>query len=353
MKKYRVVQWCVGNVGRRAIIAIHNNPQLELVGCYVHGAAKAGVDAGVLAGIAPIGVIASQDVESLLALRPDCVSYNGLWANADDFCRILERGINIVTTSAFITGHALGVATRERIQAACRKGNSSIFGSGIHPGFSSLIGLVAAGICDRIENISVLESVDATGYASKETWESCGFGAPIDTPDLEDRLRQGSAVFSDGIHLAAEVLRLEFDEIGFKAEFSAAVEDCDFGFMQIARGCVAGVNAAWYGCLEGRRVMELKYRWKMGPRVEPDYPLHQGYVVSVRGRPNVEFTLKHSLPDDEPHETAVQGMQANLITTALPAINAIAAVCAAPAGIRSYADLPLLSGAGFVVGQRG
>ncbi len=113
-----------------------------------------------------------------------------------------------MTTSAFVTGHALGEAARNRILDACRRGNSSIFGSGIHPGFSSLISLVAAGICDRIENISLLESVDATGYASKETWESCGFGAPIGTPGLEDVLRKGSAVFSDGIHLAGEVLKL-------------------------------------------------------------------------------------------------------------------------------------------------
>ncbi len=348
MRTYRIVQWALGNVGRRAVIAIHANPHLELVGCYVHGAAKAGQDAGVLAGIGPIGVITTQDVDALLALKPDCVSYNGLWANADDFCRILERGINIVTTSAFITGHALGEAARNRIIDACQRGNASIFGSGIHPGFSSLISLVAAGICDRIDNVCLLESVDATGYASKETWENCGFGQPLGTPGLEDVLRKGSAVFSDGIHLAGEVLKLRYDEIAFRAEFSAAVEDCDFGFMQIAKGCVAGVNAGWHGIVNGKSVVELRYRWKMGNRVEPDYPLHQGYVVTVKGRPNVEFTLKHSMPDGEIAATPVDAMQMNLITTALPAINAIPAVCAAPAGIRTYADLPLISGAGFV-----
>jgi hypothetical protein len=86
----------------------------------------------------------------------------------------------------------------------------------------------------------------------------------------------------------------------------------------------------------------------MGNRVEPDYPLHQGYVVTVKGRPNVEFTLKHSMPDGEVAANPIEAMQMNLITTALPAVNAIPAVCAAPAGIRTYADLPLISGAGFV-----
>ncbi len=345
---YRVIQWNVGNVGRRAIIAIQRNPALELVGCYVRNTEKAGKDAGTLAGIDPTGIRATQDIDALLSLQPDCVSYNGLWANVDDFCRFLERGINVVTTSAFITGHALGEAARQRILDACAAGNSSIFGSGIHPGFSSLIGLVAAGLCDRIESVSVLESVDATGYASKETWESCGFGAPITTPGLRDTLKEGSKVFSEGVRVAGMALQIPFDDIRFEAQFSAAVEDCDFGFMQIAQGCVAGVNAAWQGIYQGRPVVELKYRWKMGRCVEPDYPLHEGYVVNVKGRPNVNFTLKHELPQEEAPTNPIEAMQSNLITTALPAINAIPAVCKAPAGIRTYADLPLITGAGFV-----
>lgn len=345
---YRIVQWTVGNVGKRAIIAIHNNPDLELAGCYVWSGSKVGVDAGSLAGIGPIGVETTNDIEALLALKPDCVSYNGLWGNVDDFCMILERGINIVTTSAFVTGHHLGEQARERIQAACRKGNSSIFGSGIHPGFTSLISLTAAGICDRIEKVSVLESVDCTGYASAATWESCGFGQPLGTPGLKEILEEGSRVFSDGVYLAAEALRVELEDVRFDAEFSAAVEDSDFGFMKIARGCVAGVNAGWHGIVDGKSVIELKYRWKMGTRVEPDYPLHQGYLVNVTGEPNVELVLKHSLPTGVIAETAEDAMQMNLITTAMPAINAIPAVCAAQPGIRTYLDLPLITGAGFV-----
>jgi 2,4-diaminopentanoate dehydrogenase len=36
-----------------------------------------------------------------------------------------------------------------------------------------------------------------------------------------------------------------------------------------------------------------------------------------------------------------------MIITALPAVNAIPAVCAASPGIRTYADLPLITGRGF------
>ena len=45
-------------------------------------------------------------------------------------------------------------------------------------------------------------------------------------------------------------------------------------------------------------------------------------------------------------------MQLGMIATGMPAVNAIPAVCAAAPGIRTYADLPLVTGAGLVRAQR-
>src|SRR5688572_9419415 len=104
---YRVVQWTTGNVGVEAVKAVVANPNYELVGCYAWSETKAGVDAGDLCGIAPTGVVATNDVAALLALAPDVVSYNPMWFDVDEVVRILESGANIVTTASFITGHSL------------------------------------------------------------------------------------------------------------------------------------------------------------------------------------------------------------------------------------------------------
>src|SRR5436190_509961 len=61
----RVVQWATGGVGRAAIEGIVRHPDLELVGCWVHSAAKAGQDAGALAGVDPLGVEASSSEETV------------------------------------------------------------------------------------------------------------------------------------------------------------------------------------------------------------------------------------------------------------------------------------------------
>ena len=201
----RVVQWTTGNVGMRSVRAIVANPDLELVGCYAWGADKVGRDIGDLCGMDPIGIVAGNDVEALLALRPDCVVCNPKWPDVEEMARILEAGINIVATAGFITGHALG-AGRQRLQQSCVTGASSIFGSGMNPGFANLLALVSAGICDRVDSITMLESVDSTGYDSPETEQSVGFGRPIDDPGLQDAVAAGTAVFGDAVWMMAEAV---------------------------------------------------------------------------------------------------------------------------------------------------
>jgi hypothetical protein len=101
----RIVQWTTGNVGRRSVRAIASNPTLQLVGCYAWSPDKVGRDVGVLCGIEPLGVATTDELSALLALDPDCVVYNPMWSNVDDLVTILEAGVNVVTTAAFITGH--------------------------------------------------------------------------------------------------------------------------------------------------------------------------------------------------------------------------------------------------------
>src|SRR3954451_12845670 len=144
----RVVQWTTGNVGKRAVRAVVAHPDLELVGCYAWSADKVGVDAGELCGIDSVGVAATNDVDALLALKPDCVIYNPMWPDTDEVVRILEAGVNVVSTAAFVNGKR-NPADRDRVIDACQRGGSSMFGTGISPGFVELVGIALAGISER------------------------------------------------------------------------------------------------------------------------------------------------------------------------------------------------------------
>ncbi|MGZ4705188.1 MAG: NAD(P)H-dependent amine dehydrogenase family protein [Acidimicrobiales bacterium] len=345
----RVVQWTTGNVGERSVRAVAANPELELVGCYAWSKEKVGKDVGELCGIDPIGVTATDDVDAILALRPDCVVYNPMWQDVGELVRILEAGVNVVSTAAFVNGRGLG-ADRDRILDACRRGGSSMFGTGISPGFVELIGIATAGICDRIDKITINEGSDTTLYDSPATELPCGFGRPIDDPELPGMAAQGTAVFGEAVALVADALGVELDEIVCEAEYARTTDDVVMDSWTIAAGCVSGVAASWQGKVGDRTVVELNVRWKKGQTLEPDWQIEEGHVIQVDGRPTVRVKLEYLPPPDFEATTFAEFMVLGMIMTAMPAINAIPYVVAAPAGIVTYTDLPLPLPRGLVPG---
>jgi len=340
--RYRVVQWTTGNVGKSSVQAIANNPGLELVGCYAWSADKVGRDVGELCGIEPLGVAATNDVEALLALKPDCVVYNPMWMDVDELVGILSAGVNVVATAAFITGDNLG-PDRDRIVEACEAGGSTLFGTGISPGFAELLAMVAATVCDRVDKLVVTEAADTTFYDSPDTEKPAGFGRPIDDPELPAMAAKGTAVFAEAVRMVADALGVELDEVRCDAEFAQTTEDLDLGSWTIAAGCVAGVAASWKGLVGDRVVIDLNVRWRKGQTLEPDWKIEQdGWVIQIEGRPTVTLNVGFLPPPDFEAETIADFMVLGHIMTAMPPINAIPAVVAAAPGIATYNDLPLI-----------
>jgi hypothetical protein len=336
----RVVQWTTGNVGKQSVTAIVRNPALELVGCYAWSPDKVGRDVGELCGLHPLGVTATNDVDALLALRPDCVVYNPMWPSIDELVRILAAGVNVVTTAAFINGRRLG-PDRERLVEACERGRSSLFGTGISPGFVELLAIVVAGVCDRIDKVTVNEEAHTMGYDSPDTEKPAGFGRPIDDPNLHKMTAKGTAVFGEAVAMVADALGVELDDIVCEAEHAKTTTDLDLGSWQIAAGCVAGVAASWQGRVGDRTVVELNVRWKKAPVLDPDWKIEDGHVIEVQGRPTVHSTLRFAPPPDFQAESLADFMVLGHIMTAMPAVNVIPAVVTAPPGIVTYPDLPL------------
>jgi hypothetical protein len=343
----RVVQWTTGNVGKRSVRAVVGHPDLELVGCYAWSPDKVGRDVGELCGIDPVGVTATDDVDALMALRPDCVVYNPMWPSTDDMVRILDAGVNVVSTAAFIDGSARQ-GDRDRIAAACERGGSSIFGTGISPGWVELMGIAAANICDRIDKITIDEASDTTLYDSPETELPAGFGRPIDDPELPGMAAEGTAVFGEAVAMVADALAIELDEIVCVAEYAQTTADVVMDSWTIPAGHVAGVAASWQGRVGDQTVVELNVRWKKGQTLDPDWQIEEGHVVTIDGRPTVRMRLEYLPPPDFEATTFADFMVLGMIMTAMPAINALGHVVAAPPGIVTYTDLPLPLPGGLV-----
>ncbi|HEV7420727.1 MAG TPA: dihydrodipicolinate reductase [Mycobacterium sp.] len=348
----RVVQWTTGNVGKSSVAAIARNPTLELIGCYAWSEEKVGRDVGDLVGIEPLGVAATNDVDALLALKPDVVVYNPMWIDVDELVTILSAGVNVVATASFITGHNQGDG-RQKIAEACERGGSTMFGSGISPGYVNQLSIVAAGICDRVDKITVNEAADTTFYDSPATEKPVGFGQPIDHPDLQAMTTRGTGVFGEAVRMVADALGIELDEVRCEAEYAQTSADLDLGSWTIPAGCVAGVYASWQGIVrrapEERVVVEINVRWRKGQTLEPDWKIEQdGWVIEVAGRPTVTMKVGFLPPPDFEATTLEEFMVLGHIMTATPPLNAIPAVVAAPPGIVTYNDLPLILPRGVV-----
>ena len=332
----RVIQWNTGIVGSAGVRAIQAHPELELVGGHAWSPDKQGRDVGTLCGLAPIGIKATSDIDALLALEPDCIFYTPQFPDVALMTRILEAGINLVSTSYFITGRSFGQAEAARLDEVGRRSGASLHGTGVNPGFANLFALLSAGVCQRVDRISVLESVDSTHYGSAETWRACGLGRPVDDPEIPAMAKATTSVFQDAVEMMAAALGSELDEIRYDVEFAAATETVELGYMTIEKGCATGMRQCWSGLVAGRPLIELPIVWTLGDSMEPRWPVENGYIIEIDGLPSVRSRIEILHPESESGPDF--GMN-----TGLPAVHAIPQVCAAPPGIVLAHDLPLLT----------
>lgn len=224
---FRVIQWTTGNIGRRSLHAIISRPDMELVGVYAHGLDKVGRDAAELCGRSePTGVLATNDIDELLALGADACCYNPLWPSIDELVRLLESGVNVCSSAAWITGGnwitggKQSPEDRARILKACEQGGSTIFGSGAHPGITNMVGMVLSGACEVVDTITITESVDCSTYESAATQTAMGFSQAPDTPGLAENVRRESEVFAESAAMMADALGVVVDRMSFDVTFT-------------------------------------------------------------------------------------------------------------------------------------
>src|SRR5690606_32750925 len=110
-------------------------------------------------GLAPVGIKATRGVDAIIAARPDCVLYMQEGVDADDVCRLLEAGINIVTTRGeFFFPEKMDAQLRARTEAACRAGGSSLHATGSSPGFiTEAVPLVLTSVARRLDCLTIDE----------------------------------------------------------------------------------------------------------------------------------------------------------------------------------------------------
>lgn len=352
-------QVATGNVGSEMIRRIQGHPDLELVGVHCYTPEKIGTDAGELVGIGPIGVVATGTVEEIVDAGPDCVTFHGVFPDLALYERVLEAGINVVTTADWVTGHHRssnhrlpdGRTEMDVLAAACRRGNATFYGTGMNPGLAQILTVVHSTDVADIEHVLCKESVDVSCHHSVDTWKAVGFGLPVTHPELPAMLEQYTRVFEDSVRLMADCLRLELDEVRFHYDLGACTKDVDLGWYRLPKGSLGGCYLRYVGIAGGTPRIETHLEWQMTPHTDPHWDIEACYVTKIEADPCIYS--KHMIfprPGTDfssPEAFASVGMT----VTGMPALNAIRSVVEAPPGCLTSADLPLRTFAGrFRVG---
>ncbi|MEU6753653.1 hypothetical protein ABZ914_46135 [Spirillospora sp. NPDC046719] len=334
--KHRVVQWATGNIGARALRGVIEHPALDLAGVYVHSPDKAGTDAGELCGLGPTGVTATRDAGEILGLGADCVLYMPRALDVGEVCRLLESGANVVTTRGeFHHPGSVPPEVRERVEAACARGGTSIHSTGSSPGFiSEAVPLTLASIQRRLDGLTISEFADLSRRDSPGLlFDVMGFGRPPSAFD-ERRLSHGRVSFGPSLRLVADALSMPLDSLEADGEVATARRAVRIAAGELEAGTVAAQRITVSGVRDGRAVLRFRAVWYCTADLDPGWDVRAtGWHIAVDGDAPLDIDMRFPVP--------IERMAAvSPAYTANRAVNAVPAVCAARPGIRTTVDLP-------------
>lgn len=335
-KPRRVIVWGTGTLGRVGLRLVIEHPELELVGLHAWSDEKQGKDAGEVAGLdIRTGVIATNDCNALLALRADCIAHFPSSVGreeqlVDELVPFLRAGTNVVTHSLmdlFQPKYGRPEIV-EPIRAACEAGNSSVFSTGVDPGYCTTgFALNAMALAGRIDEVHLMEIDELSQYGGVESMRLYGFGQPLDykPPMFTDGI--GEVWHVSTVRCMADYLGIEIDHIDSRWETAAVDFDVEAIYGRLPAGSTMATRWTLTAYSNNRPFIIYKKLIRLHPKAAPQW--EQGQVgegneafwrINIVGEPSYQT------------EMGVKLLPGLALTPAHP-VNAIPTVCEAPAGI--------------------
>jgi 4-hydroxy-tetrahydrodipicolinate reductase len=344
------VTWGTGNVGRYAVRAVLNHPELELVAHIVSSADKSGRDVGDLVGLDPVGLLATNDIEAALATRPDCVVYTAhsetrMMEAVKDQARCLRAGINVVASSLFMLQYPDNpdvTFLAEPLTAACKEGQTTCFNNGIDPGFANdTMPLVFTGLSEYWSSVRMREVINYSTYEQEHTIrEVMGFGYPVDHDCMLFAPGALALGWGGAVRSVAAGLGVTLDKVYEVHERLPLAIDVHNGMGLFKAGTTGAMRFEVRGVIDGRDAIVLEHVTRLTDDIAPHWPQGKGYRVIIEGEPRMEISMDM---EDRHGDHAVAGV----IQTATAIVNAIPAVVAHQPGLVAALDLPKITGKGL------
>ncbi|MFC1945068.1 dihydrodipicolinate reductase [Chloroflexota bacterium] len=343
----KVVVWGTGWIAKIAVRTIHDRPDLELIGVWVHSEpGRDGTDAGLLIGDKPIGVQITNDAERLIGLKPDCILYalNPPKADAVNlpwYERFLEAGINVVSTSGanWMFPPACNQDAVKRLEAVAIKGGASFYVSGLEPGFAAdHLALTLLTLSNTVKSVRTSEIFCYD--TSPDEWTQrmfFGFGQTLEYAPILMRPGVQSRSWGPPIHMVAAAMGVKIEKIRETYDRKLTNRDLEVACGTIKAGTVGAVRFETIGVVNGRDTIIIEHVNRMAPDIAPEWPTAAKdgtYRIIVEGDPSFRMDLSIGA-------NSLTAGQEGMIATAMRVVNAINAICDAKPGLKTALDLPM------------
>jgi len=333
---YQVIQWATGAIGKTCLRQVIDHPDLELAGLLVHSPAKEGRDAGEIARREATGIRATRSIDEIIATPADVVLYTPLNAvetfdtHDQNILRLLRSGKNVITLTAHTCPQAHGADYARQFEEACQAGNSTLFGTGINPGFmAERLSVALTTICTQVDRLAFTEIYDVKDVRSPGfVFDLMGVGKSLENCHEDSGIqRVFQHIFIEVIGYVAQALKIEFDDIVADHEFGIADRDVELAAGTAPAGGVINFRWRWHGLRNGEPFFTIEVLW-IADRKLPGWDYADGWNIQVRGAPGIDVRIDLTEPEGLPDRS--KAMQ---YAVAGPVIRAIPEVIKAPPGI--------------------
>jgi 4-hydroxy-tetrahydrodipicolinate reductase len=236
---------------------------------------------------------------------------------------LVQKGLHVVTTCeelAFPAPAHEGVL--KDVDRLARTRKVSVLGTGVNPGFvMDALVLMLTAPCTAVHRVSVTRVVDA---ASRRLPLQRKVGAGLNLAQFRRALTEGSVRhvgLVESAYMIAAGLGWKLEKVEEQIEPAIAPRDLDTEYLRVPAGAAAGIKQHVRGYRNGDLAVSLDLQMYVGAESPRDH-------VLVDGDPRVDATIAGGLPGD--------------VATGAIVINSIPKLMAAPAGLVTMRDLPLL-----------
>ena len=322
-----------GPIGCSVAAYARKRSDIELVGAADTDAKLAGRDLGELAADARLGVTISADSATVLSqVKPDVVfltTSSSLAIVHPQLRQCVSAGANVISTCEELAyPYSSDAALSDEIDRMARDNGVTILSTGVNPGFvMDAWPLFMTGVCQEVRRIKAVRVQDASsrrGPFQKKIGAGC-------TPREFDRLVAAGTLkhvgIPESIAMIAAGLGWTLDQVVETIEPVIARTPVVTDFVAVEPGQAAGVRQVGRGLRAGDELVTLEFEASVGAPESYD-------AVYITGVPSLEVVIQGGTHGD--------------IATAAIVVNSVHRVLAAPPGLVTMKDLPVVSALGTV-----